>query len=1492
MRSPDAIITFLSALVYFAKIAVGIPIQSIRMHQTALRVAMLGHEAESNWVGGVDGLQTQGVALQYGPANPMQAFLAKFVEEELPNPGYLAKTLHQLHRVGQADPSLLNATYQTVNADGYLEIRAGEDFFGSERFQRASQNCREHIRFLLSKLAPGLEKADLETFLSLLENPDPASICELSDSLGSRGVMLKGGEVLDRYLARVQDSAEREDATSFRSTMEELRAVLFAAVHLHMGGVLRSTDVANLRLALRKGSGGNLYPYATHFASKGLAAVDFARKNKRLYMGLLGTFHSRVLVLYLRYLRRISAGVLMQDAIGAWESAGRSTKEGLWTALERGLQGVLEDEFPASLTYSSSTWALEFLEALRMGEVPTLANRSVLHQSPPSDLRSMIVSNMRLWAGSEGLTFATIRHILADFKGGALPGFIQEMVAMKMLSPEVEKTCETLLKALTSLDDRMATTSAFSGSAGHSALTNLRIYQSFESVGPEAVSTLMVRACVLQEAMITVALNQPFWRQTPQRPTRRVANGRPVPIAEQLGEAGYEEAVAAKLAEIGVGSFMSPQQAKAAELVGRAKGPVGIFLGCGEGKSIGTFVPLSVATSGFAVYISPLVSLMHAMEETLSESLGIACEVFDAANEDRFGLSAFELHRSERDEVRVVLAVAETASGAAFMRFCRAAKAHGALNAIVLDEAHSVLLASSFRPAFEQVAGLCQLGVPVIALSGTLPLSIEQSLWAKFGVCRSIVESVRSYPSFADRLTVNLLQLPDAQSVDEVHTFAIDLLRRYMEKPDDRPVLMFFVTKELAKAFEGRVRREIDGIRTARLDSDCSVEERRAFLAAFSAQDDRPLIGCATTAGAEGLDYPPLRAVFVLVAAFGGNLMLIQMLQRAARGRNPQRADGFFIHAPKVLPRVLGRKKTTQDHPAVEASIDIRDDEAVAPFLSGERSEARKLVGFSSHDLLFEAKHCGSCGGVLLEASIRPPGTSTSSPRCRECYGCCTHEGAPWYLDARRSAGMDELLAGMGPEAADLFAPSRGERGNEQQWTQSSGSSWDAREPTLMTPAQQHLSETKQGADLRRPTVEGSSLCPGGSSFDVGSRAQPGPERITDPSSRWQLKHVAAGQGAQGAQIGANGAPALQEGNGEPWRAVETSRWPRRLAPFHGGPQPMVSEETRGVKRYIMESVDVGQRGEHSLQGSPPGKLPATRITPLNPRAQVAGSTASGMQETQLMHQGTPLRIGANGPEGRPITQTGISSRVEGGILARGMPRQGGGVAIAHGAPQSLPLPKIKPSSSREPQEQRTFASSASPFEELKAEAALKCIACGSPAHREFPRSCRVLCKMIGPDACFRCLQRGHRKSELLDEAKVAAQQGGKDAEYRVLRPCAVVTFGCRLYQALRPCHKCLFSHAQGACPIAGNAFLALTVMAMLWHCEELLNEFCEGELSTNERTLLLREEPNGKLAWFSFFDLLVYRGDRGRNNLYRACEYLWRHRHRWDVIAANKGWQ
>jgi len=195
---------------------------------------------------------------------------------------------------------------------------------------------------------------------------------------------------------------------------------------------------------------------------------------------------------------------------------------------------------------------------------------------------------------------------------------------------------------------------------------------------------------------------------------------------------------------------------------------------------------------------------------------------------------------------------------------------------------------------------------------------------------------------------------------------------------DKRSILIFTATKDHCNAMSNSLTNLSlpYGTRIEVLTSHSDDNERNSFLTAFAGQSKGLVLGCATTAAAEGIDYYDLGLVIVAGGVFGGLLMVHQMFNRAGRGvQTGQSAEALFVFAPGYM----------QDHVlGEEQDVILNDRESLEPFQLADKEKVKKFVTIQGLDALFEY---GECGGVSMERALNVTNTSPKCERCNLCLG-------------------------------------------------------------------------------------------------------------------------------------------------------------------------------------------------------------------------------------------------------------------------------------------------------------------------------------------------------------------------------------------------------------------------------------------------------------------------------------------------------------------------
>lgn len=161
-----------------------------------------------------------------------------------------------------------------------------------------------------------------------------------------------------------------------------------------------------------------------------------------------------------------------------------------------------------------------------------------------------------------------------------------------------------------------------------------------------------------------------------------------------------------------------PAQAKALTSVLSRLRSLLVVLPTGSGKTV-LFASLPVIEFGTTVVIFPLHALM--------------VDQLQAAAAKGIPMIPWTVGLSPPDPSVVAVSVERAGTDHRFKDWCIRLKAAGRLNRIVIDEAHLLCTSRSFRQVMDRMSGFVRIGVPLVALTGTLPPSMEPLLNRQLG---------------------------------------------------------------------------------------------------------------------------------------------------------------------------------------------------------------------------------------------------------------------------------------------------------------------------------------------------------------------------------------------------------------------------------------------------------------------------------------------------------------------------------------------------------------------------------------------------------------------------------------------------------------------------------------------------------------------------------------------------------------------------------------
>jgi hypothetical protein len=415
-----------------------------------------------------------------------------------------------------------------------------------------------------------------------------------------------------------------------------------------------------------------------------------------------------------------------------------------------------------------------------------------------------------------------------------------------------------------------------------------------------------------------------------------------------------------------------------------------VVLPTGGGKSLLFQLPSVMPGAGVTAVILPLVALRQDLTAQCRK-LGLSYTLWDATLEVDSACAP------------LLLVGVEDACREAFQGLLRRLSLEGRLDRIFLDEAQMVLTDSHYREALVQVRQTRRMPVPFVALTATLPPSMETALSTALFMDRPLIlrRSV-DRPNLVYRV-VEKDAVAKGMSLLEA---AVALLRR--------PELRATHANDRALIYAG-TKSEVEALATllACPAYHAGVSNREAIFTDWVAGRTRVIVG--TNAIGAGVDYAGVR----LVVHVGTPWSAVAYGQESGRaGRDGRRAHCIVLvdRAPVGLDGA--GQPSDPDRVAMRRMLrsDIRcRRQVLTAYLDGGDGVACSEVSF----------RCNACTTVAV-ASVIEPGVSrpnlpsTQAPplddnAVGDCLAREAHradeEGKAWHRQRLRTWGRDACLA-------------------------------------------------------------------------------------------------------------------------------------------------------------------------------------------------------------------------------------------------------------------------------------------------------------------------------------------------------------------------------------------------------------------------------------------------------------------------------------------------
>lgn len=355
-------------------------------------------------------------------------------------------------------------------------------------------------------------------------------------------------------------------------------------------------------------------------------------------------------------------------------------------------------------------------------------------------------------------------------------------------------------------------------------------------------------------------------------------------------------------------SFRSLQQAQCIQhTLERNSLPLLTILPMGHGKSLIYQLPVLLEREYHltTVVIVPLLSLAQAASNA-AEKLGIRAHFInpkDLKPKDDLKTLNAELVIFTYD---LLIASEPT------RQWIQTKSNAGLIPRIVVDEAHTIITEKSFRTNFTHLPRfLKQLAVPLVLMTGTLPLAIEDELVTAFSNCGSI-PSVR-LPTDRPNLSYRVSSIPATEGTMEeiVELFREQVLPRLQANPRQRAIFYAQTT--------GQAQKLADMLEASLYMNPLELPTKQGYLSAWLDPDNGDInkhIMVATSSLSLGIDYDDCPDVWFFGDPYGH---LVNFAQMAARGgRNGQVAtivlfpsEARYKHHKETIPDWDTFKKTT-----------------------------------------------------------------------------------------------------------------------------------------------------------------------------------------------------------------------------------------------------------------------------------------------------------------------------------------------------------------------------------------------------------------------------------------------------------------------------------------------------------------------------------------------------------------------------------------------------
>lgn len=434
-------------------------------------------------------------------------------------------------------------------------------------------------------------------------------------------------------------------------------------------------------------------------------------------------------------------------------------------------------------------------------------------------------------------------------------------------------------------------------------------------------------------------------------------------------------------------AFRSPAQEELIEAIVSGCPEVVGVLATGGGKSLAFLLPPCLPRAGMTVVIVPLVALKADMVRRCRDA-GLSYAVWQRTTDATQFWGTPLLFVSVEQAVR-----------RPFRAFLGQQDANEALDRVVIDEAHLVLTAQSYRPKMALIRHLRQLHCPIVCLTATLPPLMQPQFDQRMFLQQPRVIRARTFRS---DITYRLRPSREADLIRSVVTMVRGLLLRHQDDPTAR-LLVYTMTRATADEMS-------EQLSCPKYYSDSgNAEEKQAATRTW--RDGASKVMVATSAFGMGVDFPSVRHVIHV----GAPTDLINFAQEV--GRLSRDGAGGFSRVvmpqhwqPSSLPHLVDQRRTVASEVAMQVYLGA--NRCLSAVLSRFLDGISAMQYCTQVDETLRCSHCAVHG--LFDARSAPDPTTW--------WDSATGQGHGLERDETSTSDEDESDDdGAGPIDPDLL---------------------------------------------------------------------------------------------------------------------------------------------------------------------------------------------------------------------------------------------------------------------------------------------------------------------------------------------------------------------------------------------------------------------------------------------------------------------------------------